>query len=174
MEEEQILEEVEKAKEFFGIVCNKCSGALTVEVIKQHLEKHGFCVSSRDVFIKGVNSELDLIVVKKSAAPKHGIIYEPSDVVCALEIKNQGAFGEKTTLDIKKTFGEIKSKNPDILCCYLTVLERETYKNKVTPEKLGYPAFTMFYYKGKNRWATGDWTNCLKEMKGKCQYMRDP
>jgi hypothetical protein len=169
MEEEQIFEEVEKAKASFGIVCNKFSGALTVEVIRQHLEKHGFCVSSRDVFIKGVNSELDILVVKKPAAPKHGIIYEPSDVVCALEIKNHGAFGEKTTLDLKETFREIKSKNPGILCCYVTLLERETYKNKVTSEKLGYPAYTVFYYKGKNRWATGDWTKFLEELRKRCQ-----
>jgi hypothetical protein len=165
MEEDDIFQEVEKAKRSFGIVCNKFSGALTVEVIRKRLEGHGFCVSSRDVFIKGVNSELDLLIVKKSAVPRQDIIYEPSDVVCALEIKNHGAFGEKTTIDIKKSFGEVKSKNPDILCCYITLLERETYKNKVTPEKLGYPAYTMFYYKGKNRWATGDWEKFLVGLK---------
>ena len=169
MEEEEIFQEVEKAKGSFGIVCNKFSGALTVEVIRQHLEKHGFCVSGRDVFIKGVNSEMDLLVVRKSAAPEYGTIYEPSEVVCAMEIKNHGAFGEKTTLNLKKTFHGIESKNPDIFCCYVTLRERETYRKKVTPEKLGYPAYTIFYYKGKNRWATGDWTKFLDELRKRCQ-----
>jgi len=149
----------------------KFSGALMVEVLKSHLERNGLSVSNRDVFINGVDSEIDLLIIQKDANPQYGLIYEPDDVIAAFEIKRRGSFGEKGISTIRTTFEKIRSKNGDVFCCYITLLERENYKWRITSEKLGYPAYTFFFYKGEDEQSKftteecGDWNEFLDELK---------
>lgn len=169
MEEDNIVKEIEDSKKDFGITCRKLSGALTIEILKEHLEEKRVKVSNRDVFIKGIKSEIDLLMVKKSAIAEHNLIYNPSDVIVALEIKSYGSFGEKTSSTIKDIFNEIKLKNNKVYCAYITLLERETYKHKVTCVKLGYPAYTIFFHKSSGKKFqlinTNEWNKFLDEVR---------
>jgi hypothetical protein len=169
MEENLIFSEVEQAKKSFGRRYKKLSGALTVEVLKSHLEKNGFFVSNRDVFIRGVDSEIDLLVIRRNATPRYNLIFESDDVVAALEVKNYGSFGKDSISQIRTAFDKIKSQNTNIFCCYITLLERESYKYRITSKMLGYPAYTIFFHKGEGKKIqlinTGEWDKFLNDLK---------
>lgn len=172
MEEEAILQEIEKTLNIFNFNnvktnAKKFSGAITTEVIRQHLMNHNFSVSNRDVFIHGIKNEVDLLIAKPSAKPKYGILYEPKDVLAVLEIKKLGSFGQKTIVTVQNLFNSIKEIAPHALCCYLTVLERHNFRQSVNPENLGYPAYTLFNYKGDNihkRHSTTQWNDFIKRL----------
>lgn len=168
MEEDIIRDEVEKGEISFGIKSKKFSGALMVEVLKSHLEKVGFSVSNRDVFVRGVKAEIDLLVIRKEAVSQYSLIYDPNDVVAAFEVKRSGSHGEQEVYNLKDTFDRIKEKNSDIFCCYITLKERKNYKYKITSEKLGHEAYTLFSYERegeglkKNK---GEWDKLLGKLK---------
>ena len=105
-----------------------------MEVLKSHLGKIGFSLSNWDVFIKGVGSEIDLLVIRKAATPQYDLIYEPHDVIAAFEVKKRGSYGEEGTSNIRTTFDKIKSINPNIFCCYIALLERVCI-----PTQIGHP-----------------------------------
>ena len=168
MEENIIRDEVEKAENSFGVKSNKFSGALMIEVLKSHLERNGFSLSNRNVFIKGVKSEIDLMVVLKNAKPQHDIIYEPTDVIAAFEVKRSGSYGERDVHKIRNIFDNIIDKNPQIFCCYITLKERKNYKYKITSGNLSYQVYTLFFYEKdgealKNN--EGEWDNFLEKLK---------
>jgi hypothetical protein len=169
MEEENIFNEIEQTKKSFGMKCKKFSGSLTVEVLKSHLEENGFTTSNRDVFIRGVDSELDLLIIQKDAKAQYNLIYKPNDVVAVLEIKATGAFGKNATAQIKATFDKIKSKYPSVFSCYVTLQERKSYKYRITSKGLGYPAYTIFFHKGQREKFqlinTGEWSKFLNGLK---------
>lgn len=104
MNDATLLDQINRAKEDFGTKCSKYAGAITVEFIRRALREHGISASPRDVFIKGVPIEIDLLIPKASTSPENGILYRPEDVLIALEIKNSGAFGEATIRRIKNNF----------------------------------------------------------------------
>ena len=63
MNDFQLLHEIYYPKAVgFGVKCSKFTGALTIEVLRLHLKRNGIPVSRRDVFIKGVGIEVDLII----------------------------------------------------------------------------------------------------------------
>ncbi len=49
--------------------CNKFEGHLAVETLKQALADEGIASSARDVFVKGVPVELDLLIPRIGASP---------------------------------------------------------------------------------------------------------
>jgi len=165
MEEDQMLQQILAISEGFGARCRKFTGAVTVEVFRAFLIRHGFAVSLRDVFIRGVPVEIDLLLPAKSAAAKHRILYEPDQVICALEVKKLGSFGEPAVKAIKKNFDAITQRHSNIRCAYVTLEERKGYTRIPTQSKIGYPCFTLFLHwttKGNlQREATGDWTRLL-------------
>jgi hypothetical protein len=61
---EEIVTEIRDATEQFG-KCGKFGGAATVEIVKHGLSKEGISTSARDVFIKGVPLEIDLLVPRR-------------------------------------------------------------------------------------------------------------
>lgn len=167
MNEGEILETVSNAKRDFG-KCAKFAGAVTVEIIKQALEEAGILTSPRDVFIKGLPVEIDLLVPKKRAEPEYGLLYEPQDVLVVLEIKNYGSFGEKTINGIKENFQRIQQLNKVIYCAYLTLAERKGYKWAISEQNIGFGAYTLFWHSrsGKNFTIepTGDWKKLLNKI----------
>ena len=168
MEEDVIRNEVEEAETSFGIKSNKFSGALMIEVLKSHLEKAGFSASNRDVFIKGVKSEIDLLVIRKDAIPQYDLIYNPNDVIAAFEVKRSGSYGEQEVYKIKNTFDRIREKNSNIFCCYITFKERKNYKYKITSEKLRYEAYTLFFYEKEGEGLKnneGEWDKFIEKLK---------
>jgi len=165
----KILEEIDHAKNAFGTTCKKYTGSLTVEIIRNALSSNAIEISSRDVFIRGVPLEIDLLVAKKGIIPQNRLLYEPSDVLFVFEIKKLGSFGENTIKMIKNNFKTITKCNPDIQCFYITLAERRGFKWAITDDNLGFPAFTLFWYSGSGKnekfESTSDWERLLDKIK---------
>jgi hypothetical protein len=151
MDDITLLDQINRAKEDFGIKCSKYAGAITVEFVSRALRGHGISASPRDVFIKGVPIEIDLLIPRAGTSPENGILYRPKDVLIALEIKNSGAFGEETIRRIRKNFMTIQQHNEQIRCFYVTLAERKGYKWAVTEDNLGFPAYTLFWHSGSSK-----------------------
>ena len=153
----------------------KFIGALTIELIRTELLKCGFNVSNRDVFIRGISNELDLLILKPNVKPIENLLYLPNDILFCFEIKYRGSYGEKAVNDIKNNFDKIKNINDKIECIYLTISESRKYRYRVTPEKLGnkYECFELFTrdmeleraLKNKKLKASGDWDKLLEKLK---------
>ena len=88
-EDEILRRQVDKAREMFGPKCDKYVGAVTVEAIRRALKRHGIETSSRDVFIRGVPIEVDLLIARRPSGPKDELLYRPQDVAAAFEIKTR-------------------------------------------------------------------------------------
>ena len=164
MDAKQILDHVMRAKSDFGTKCGKYTGAVTVEVLREALRDAGHNVSPRDSFIRGVPIEVDLLVVRPGVQPQDCCLYDPRDVLVAIEIKYTGSFGESGITRLKASFQKIANANAKIRCCYLTLMERQTYKWRVTTENLGYSAFTLFWHTGSKNVEyeeTADWQQFL-------------
>jgi hypothetical protein len=149
MDAKQILDRVTKAKTDFGPRCDKYAGAVTVELLREAIRTAGHNVSPRDSFIRRVPIEVDLLVVRPGVEPQFGCLYEPSDVLVAVEIKKSGNFGG--TERIRQNFERVAAVNAEIKCCYLTLTEQKGHKWAVTTENLGYPAFTLFWDTGSKK-----------------------
>src|SRR6266481_3784905 len=80
----------------------KLTGALAIEVIRSRLLQLGLPVSPRDVFINGDPTEFDTLVVRPTAKPLYGIVYDPHDVAAVLEIKFSGVYSQKVPKDLRK------------------------------------------------------------------------
>jgi hypothetical protein len=143
MELSHLLNTVQNYKESFGVKDNKYKGALSVELMRLVLEENGIITSGRDVFIKGIPLEIDLLVPGANAKPEYGLVYRPEDVIAALEIKSLGCWGEKALNSIREAFDLIRKSNARIGCAYVTLTELDPYKWAVNDENLGYRAFTL-------------------------------
>jgi hypothetical protein len=165
--ERELLSLVQEARRDFGPKCQKLAGSITVELIGDFLSRLGIPVSARDVFIRGVPVELDLLVPGPMTTPRHKLIYEPSDVLAAFEVKNLGAF-PGALASIRRSFDLIRSANPGIYCAYITLSERKNYKWKATAENLGADVYTLFWHNSsiKNRRfdPTGDWDKLISKL----------
>ena len=166
--EEKIREAVFAAKEAFGVKCHKYTGALTVEFLRSAFAQYGIPTSHRDVFIKGVPVEIDIIIPKIAAVPAHGICYEADDVLAAIEVKSSGTFNKTTGENLRSCFNQIRGRSPSIWCAYVTLMERENFIHKITSDNLGFPAYTLFWHTESKRnpqyAATGDWTGLITEL----------
>ncbi len=168
MNEHKMFETISSAKKDFGIKCTKFVGAITVETIKRALENHNIFTSPRDVFIKGIPIEIDLLIHKRGVVPDNGILYKSQDVISVLEIKNLGSFGETTVNNIKKNFQRIKQLNNKIYCIYVTLTERKGYRWAISEENIGFPSYTLFWHYGSGKnykiEPTGDWKKLLEDI----------
>jgi hypothetical protein len=170
---ERLRKEIEAEKNAFGTKCHKFAGALTIECMRRAFGQHGIATSPRDVFIDGIPIEIDLMVPRRAACPRYGIVYNPEDVLAVLEIKTFGAFGKNTSQRVRACFDEIQGRHPNIWCAYATLMERESYKYKVTNESINgrkghREAYTLFWHSASlsNReyTATRDWTSLVNEL----------
>ena len=168
IEDTDIRNSINKAKERFGLTCRKCAGALTVEIIRHALLKIGIRVSRRDVFIRGVPLEIDFLVPGPHARPSNGLVYRSADVLAIVEVKNAGSFGKPTIETIQQNFKVIRKANRRIRCCYLTVAERRGFRWAVTSRNSGGNAYTMFWHHGSGKNLaydpSGDWDRFLADM----------
>lgn len=158
-----------------GRLSKKFIGAITIELLRRELIKEGFNVSNRDVYIEGVNHELDLLILKAKERAKENLLYNPSQVVAIFEIKFSGIYSVSDIDNIKKAFSSIKKINREIKCVYLTVSEMINFTYYHKERKLG--DFNCFLFKRdtdleraikENRLkATGDWDKLIKFLKSK-------
>ena len=174
MDDLDVLRTVQEAEKDFGIHCKKVSGTLTVETFMKAFSEHGVASSARDVFIRGLPVEIDLLIPRPGVGATTTVVYEPDDVLAAFEVKRRGCFGEKMLLKIQETFQRISVVNPRIFCAYLALEERRGYKYAVTETNLGFPAYTLFWYTGsgskqEDHHPTGDWNRLLERVAGLLQ-----
>ena len=146
MSDYKILKQFQEIESYFPIdrPMNKLIGALFAELVKFYLKTEGFCVTNRDIFIKGLPTEIDLMIVKKETRNKYDLIYDPNDILVVFELKKNGAYGKKDLEIYKNLFSNIRSLNKNIKCIYLTFTERTSYTYRITEEKLGFPVFELF------------------------------
>lgn len=165
MTDEELLSQIMKSTESFGPKCSKYSGAVTVEWLRQAFRKHGIHVSHRDVFIKGLPIEFDLILPRDGATPNLGLLYEPEDVRAVIEVKAKGVFGKDGLDRINQTFKIVQDSHPHVHCAYVTLTERQSYRWAATNENLNAPAFTLFWHTGAKNvryQATGEWEKVIR------------
>jgi hypothetical protein len=141
----QLVERARQLKAAFGVKPpKKFSGAATIEILREALSAEGIPVSSRDVFIRGIPVEIDLLVLHKAATPFLGLLYEPQHVAVALEVKKTGTFGEDSLVKIKNDFGVLQKAG--VPCAYVTFEERRGYRWAASNECLGFPCFTLAWH----------------------------
>lgn len=141
--------------------CNKFRGALTVELIRNSLHDMHMPVSARDVFIRAIPLEIDLLILKRGAVPDFNLLYRPGDVAAALEVKYRGPFGERAFSGTKANFERIGRIGSHIECIYVTVRENRGYKWAINSQNLGFPAFTLFLDQASDCTPTGEWQKLI-------------
>jgi len=162
---EEIVTQARDACEAFG-KCGKFAGAATVEIVKQALADERLPTSVRDVFIKGLPVEWDLVVPLASAEPSlNGLTYEPAHVACALEIKLSGLHGQEDAPRIAYNFERAKALG--VACAYLTLGERKSYRHRATEANLNFPIFTITWHTANTLTDTGDWERLLTFLRGR-------
>jgi len=145
----KIVKKVRKAKVDFGTnYPKKYGGAAAIEILRDELNKSDIKTSKRDVFIKNIPLEIDLVIPTRNAKPYLGLLYEPDEVIVALEIKKLGAFGESGRNKIRNDFRQLKKKG--VNCVYVSIEERKDYKWRPTKKTLGFPCFTLAWHKTTN------------------------
>jgi hypothetical protein len=169
MTAKDVLDAVNRASSEFGATCGKFKGAFLVEFVRGILAEDGLNVSSRDVYIRGVPVEFDLLVLKPGAQPNCAIFYDPSDVLAAIEVKNSGAFGEQAIVRLKECFLLVKACRREILCVYLTLEESVGCAYAPRDDKtIGGPAYTLLWWHGVKKGGyedRGDWSRFLGDMR---------
>ena len=146
----------------FGVKYSKFAGAVSVEILRVALAGEGIATSSRDVFVRGVPLEIDVLVPRGGQTPSLGLLYEPDQVAAALEVKNSGSFGEGTLEKVRRDFGRLREVG--IRGAYVTLEERHGYKWAASNERLGFPCFTLAWHR-QSAGAfdlTEDWIELLK------------
>lgn len=143
---EEIVKQARHLTKDFQLKCTKFSGAVTTELIKQALSDEGIGTSSRDVYIRGVAIEIDLVIPYPGETPAVGLLYERQQVAVALEIKKMGSFGEGTLQKIKRDFDKLRKLG--ICCAYITLEERKSFRFRATEENTGGSrCFTLAWHK---------------------------
>lgn len=143
---QEIVKSVRKAKDDFGPEYpKKFGGAAAIEILRAALGEEGIDTSRRDVFIRGIPLEIDLIIPTKNATPWLELLYEPQDVVVAIEVKKLGAYGEQGRDKIRGDF--VRLRKAGINCAYVTFEDRENYRWRPTKETLDAPCFALAWHK---------------------------
>lgn len=167
MDVEEIIGLTRTLKKNFGAKCPKFAGAVTTEILKTALEAERIDTSQRDVFVRGIPIEIDLLIPRRGRnKPEVGILYEPTQVAVALEVKNSGAFGSGAVEKIGETFRSLRKQG--IACAYVTFEERENHKWAASEERLGgFRCFTLAWHKATNGPLkfTTDWRDFVAYLK---------
>lgn len=104
----------------------KLHGALTAELVREELTEYfiqhslPFKVSKQNVYIIGLATEFDILIVKIEAEPYLSVLYNPEDVVAIIEVEMTGliATGILTVAD------RVYDLYPHIAFGYLTMREK--------------------------------------------------
>jgi len=167
MDEQAILKRRNEAWEHCG-KCAKYVGALTVEVIRHALKDNGIPVSGRDVFIRGIPIEFDLLVPRLGTpCPADEILYEPGDVIAVLEIKASGLFDHNSKKRIEDCRKEVLRANPNIFYGYVTLSERKGFHEKnFREDDWAYPLFWYKQLNGQQPYESTElWEKLLSELR---------
>ena len=158
MQGKHLVERVRKAKKDFGSnPPNKFGGAAAIEILRAALARKKILTSQRDVFVRGVPLEVDLIVPQVGERPSLHLVFTPGQVAVALEVKKGGTFGKPSLKKIRHDFAKLRRSG--ICCAYITFEERYSYRWKATEKNIGAPCFTLAWHKYTDGplEPTGDW-----------------
>lgn len=95
--------------------------------------------------------EVDLLVLRPGATGHLNLIFQPEDILCALEVKNSGAYGERTCEIVRENFNLISEACQGATCAYIAISEQANYKHAVTPQKPGVPSVHAPGHNGPRR-----------------------
>jgi hypothetical protein len=167
-----VLNEINKSLRRFGEVKaglrRKLTGALTVEVVREHLLREGLTTSQRDVFIRGLTPEIDLLLPSAGARPEHDLVYEPEDVCAVLEIKYSGVYDRQVIPRLRRCFAAIQLKCPKVYCACVVVHERQGFPYAAKSEDLGYDVYTLHWWSGTRQnaqYTAGEWEKLVAKLR---------
>lgn len=154
---EEVVRRARQAKESFGTKCPKFAGAATVEILRDALTAASIPTSPRDVFVRGIPVEIDLIIPRTQQPPSLRLLYEPEQVAVAVEVKNSGSFGEGALRKVASDFKRLAEAG--IRYVYVTFKERRDYRWAASTERLRFPCFTLALHRatGGPYEMTGEW-----------------
>ena len=148
MDDRTVFKRVEKSWNEIGKEkCSKYLGTLTTEVIRHALQENGIPTSGRDVFIRGIPIEFDLIIPRQGANCLEGILYDPEDVIAVLEIKTSGLFDYNSIERIEHCRNKVQEANSSIFYGYVTLTERQSFYNKIFGKNIPDWVFTLSWCK---------------------------
>lgn len=158
MEILNILKSLKSSEKALGFPSRQFSGAVCVSLLKELLSEKGIATSEKDVFIKDVPIEFDLLIVKPNSKPLHGLLWNPEDVIAALEVKKSGTISEEGTAKTNSDFGRLRTYHPHIKLFFVTFSE---IRSKVATIKRSDESFTFFIRRNGKYSATGDYERFL-------------
>lgn len=164
LEEVEILKRLQQIEKELLFKNRQFSGAAMVHIVKDLLKEYELYTSDKDVFIKGIPIEIDLLIVKKDSKPLYGILWNADDVLFALEIKKSGVIEINNSYKINADFNRIKSLYPHIKLLYITLSES---RNNIRELNKADNVYTLFLKRNGKYSSTGDYDkliNYLKEL----------
>jgi len=143
--------------------------ALVIKMLREHLQAEGFLVSPWKVVISSVDSEWDLLVLRRGSQSVHRLVYDSSEVLAVLEVEGIGPFDKRGPKRIRARFDKVRSLNRNIFCAYVLGLKRETHiRRKVSDDILGYPGYNLSWHKDSQREVTlmpsNEWKRLLHDL----------
>jgi hypothetical protein len=143
--------------------CRKYNGALAVELLKQAFAEEEIATSGRDSYVRSLEIEWDLLVLRDGAKPEFNLLYEPDQVKVALEVKLGGVVADAIPITMRKFEVALTA---GLKCCYVSFCDQQ--KAAATTQKLGFPCFNLTWSHGekKPREDTGQWPMLVDFLRG--------
>jgi hypothetical protein len=141
------LEVVTKAVDACDLLeCSKFYGAVAAELLRQALASEGIATSNRDVYVRDLPFESDLLVLHGGAQGAfNGLLYEPAQVLCVIEVKLSGMIDVAKSLPKLRRNFDLATK-AGLACCYVCMADRRAAV--LTEKALGFRCFTLAYAVG--------------------------
>jgi hypothetical protein len=167
--ENDILDSIQEARINFPY--NKYKGALFTYEISQVLKSLNHNVSMHDCYIKGVNAEFDLLVLR-DGVDRDKICFKPDEVLYVFEMKAVGLTYNKkdSLLKVQDFIDKVRSASEKIQSVYLMLSEVPSYIKMLKEHNFDGKAkiFILFEEIRKKRYEyhpTNQWSEFLAFMK---------
>jgi len=158
----ELLKNLKSAEKSLKFNDRQFSGAVCVNLLREILKENGLFTSEKDVFIKDIPIEVDLLIVKPNSKPLFNILWNPEDVIAAFEVKKSGTFTEDGTIKTNSDFSRIRSYHPHIKLFFISISE---IRNKIASIERSDDSFTFFLRRNGKYSETGDYERFLSVMK---------
>ena len=139
---------------------SKYNGDVACRLIAHYLGQHlGHLaeVVGPNVYVEGMPTEFDLLLVRRGAQPsRFTAAYPSSSIIAILEIRSGGIIDLKRVKKIRNNFDDVQKKAP-INCIYLAITETMSTKKPTSINYLGqtkegllpYPVFCLHDWRWK-------------------------